>query len=132
LIEIQAGHVPVLTVLNKVDRLSDPKRARKSLLGFQSAVALSAFTGVGIQDLLSAVSSQLFEKFSPVTVRLPYQEGGLIALFHEQGLVKQIEHNRNWVVIKGSLPGRLLAKYNPFLEHIKMDTSENNDRPSEE
>ena len=128
LIEIQADHVPVLAVLNKIDCLSDPVRARQSLSGFQSAVAISALAGIGIPDLLNAVSSQLYEKFTPITVRLPYQQGGLIALFHEQGLVRQIEHGRNCVVIKGSLPGRLLVKYRPFLDYIKKDIVEEIDK----
>ena len=131
LIEIQADHVPVLAVLNKIDCLSDPVRARQSLSGFQSAVAISALDGIGIPDLLNAVSSQLYEKFTPVIVRLPYQEGGLIALFHEQGLVRQIEHGRNCVVIKGSLPGRLLVKYRPFLDYIKKDIVEEIDKPND-
>lgn len=131
LIEIQADHVPVLAVLNKIDCLSDPVRARQSLSGFQSAVAISALAGIGIPDLLNAVSSQLYEKFTPVTVRLPYQEGGLIALFHEQGLVRQIEHGRNCVVIKGSLPGRLLVKYRPFLDYIKKDIVEEIGKPND-
>ena len=131
LIEIQADHVPVLAVLNKIDCLSDPVRARQSLSGFQSAVAISALAGIGIPDLLNAVSSQLYEKFTPVTVRLPYQEGGLIALFHEQGLVRQIEHGRNCVVIKGSLPGRLLVKYRTFLDYIKKDIVEEIGKPND-
>ena len=131
LIEIQANHVPVLAVLNKIDCLSDPVRARQSLSGFQSAVAISALAGIGIPDLLNAVSCQLYEKFTPVTVRLPYQEGGLIALFHEQGLVRQIEHGRNCVVIKGSLPGRLLAKYSPFLDYKKKDIVDEIDKPND-
>ncbi|MCJ7530003.1 MAG: GTPase HflX [Anaerolineales bacterium] len=131
LIEIQADHVPVLAVLNKIDCLSDPVRARQSLSGFQSAVAISALAGIGIPDLLNAVSSQLYKKFTPVTVRLPYQEGGLIALFHEQGLVRQIEHGRNCVVIKGSLPGRLLAKYSPFLDYKKKDIVVEIDNPND-
>jgi GTP-binding protein HflX len=131
LVEIQADHVPVLTVLNKVDCLSDPDRASQSLVGLKSAVAISALTGVGIHDLLKVVSCQLFEKFTPITVRLPYQEGGLIAIFHEQGLVKQIEHSRNYVVIKGSLPGRLLAKYTPFLEKDKKEIVEEINKPND-
>lgn len=131
LIEIQADHVPVLAVLNKIDCLSDPVRARQSLSGFQSAVAISALAGIGIPDLLNAVSSQLYEKFTPITVRLPYQQGGLIALFHEQGLVRQIEHGRNCVVIKGSLPGRLLVKYRPFLDYIKKDIVEEIGKPND-
>jgi GTP-binding protein HflX len=50
----------------------------------------------------------------PIAVRLPFNEGSLIALFHEQGQVEVEEHAQGGVVIHGRLPGRLLATYQPF------------------
>jgi GTP-binding protein HflX len=61
------------------------------------------------------VGSYLFETLKPIVVRLPYQQGGLISLFHEQGQVDQLDHNQDGVMIKGKLPGRLLARYQRFI-----------------
>lgn len=115
LAEIEADHVPVLTVLNKIDRLSDPERAREAVKDFPNAVAISALNGEGIEDLLEKVGEQLYEMYTPLTVRLSYQEGGLISQFHELGQVERIEHERGGVVIQGRLPGRVLAQYQPYL-----------------
>ena len=111
LMEIQADHVPMVTVLNKIDKLNDPEKARQSLEMFSRAVAISALKGEGINDLLSVVGRQLYETYQPISVRLPYQEGGLISMFHDYGQVERIEHQRSWVFIQGRLPGRLLAQY---------------------
>jgi GTP-binding protein HflX len=111
LMEIQADHVPMVTVLNKIDKLNDPEKARQSLEMFSRAVAISALKGEGINDLLSVVGRQLYETYEPISVRLPYQEGGLISMFHDYGQVERIEHQRSWVFIQGRLPGRLLAQY---------------------
>ncbi len=116
LAEIEADHIPVLTVLNKIDRLNDPEKARLAVTSFPNSVAISALMGEGIPDLLRMTSEHLFETFSPVIVRLPYQRGSLISLFHEQGQVEHIEHGQGGVVIQGRLPGRLLAQYQPFLK----------------
>jgi GTP-binding protein HflX len=113
--EIKAGHVPILTVLNKVDALPDPERARQAVAPSPRSVAISARTGLGIPDLLSKVSELLFETFSAVKVQLPFQQGNLISSFHEMGQVERIEHIRGGVIIEGNLPGRLLAQYQPFL-----------------
>lgn len=113
--EIEADHIPVLTVLNKIDRLEDPQSARDALESFPNAVAISALAGLGIPEMLSAVSELLFEKYTDIEVFLPYQQGGLISLFHEQGQVERIEHVRGGVEIHGKLPGRLVARYHPFL-----------------
>jgi GTP-binding protein HflX len=122
--EIEAAHIPTLLALNKVDQLRDPEKARQNLARFQHAVAISARTGEGIPDLLAAVSEQLFENFQPFTVRLPYEEGGLIALFHEQGQVERVEHVRGGVLIQGSLPGRLQARYATFVKKDGQESGE--------
>jgi GTPase len=113
--EIGADHIPVLTVLNKIDQLSDPENARQALDEFPNSVAISALTGLGVSDLLDAVTTSLFEKYSPIFVRLPYQQGNLISLFHELGQVDRVEHVRGGVEIQGKLPGRLLARYRPYV-----------------
>lgn len=123
--EIEAGHIPTLTVLNKIDRLSDPARAREIMAGYPSSTAISARTGLGLADLLEAVNEALFERYSTLMVRLPYQQGQLISLFHELGQVERIEHARGGVLIQGRLPGRLLARYQPYVIHAWLAGDEN-------
>ena len=112
--EIEADHVPVVTVVNKIDRLADPEKARQNLEIFSTAEAISALTGEGINDLLATISEQLYETYQSVKVFLPYQQGGLISLFHESGQVERLEHVSGGVLIKGKLPGRLVARFKPF------------------
>lgn len=114
--EIDADHIPILTVLNKIDRLGDASDAQKHLIiaGHRDAVAISALTGEGIEELLPAIHKKLFELYVPIEVMLPYSKGGLTAQFHEQGQVEQIEHTREGVKIIGRIPGRLLAQYKEF------------------
>lgn len=113
--EIEADHIPIVTVLNKIDRLNDPERAQAALVDFDDAVAISALTGQGIDELLETVREQLFENFTAVHVRLPYEEGGLISLFHEYGQVEQVQHIRGGVILQGKIPGRLVARFRPYL-----------------
>lgn len=112
--EIGAGHIPVLTALNKIDRLADPAAAQAVLTNYPRSSAISALKNSGIQDLLSAVRQELYENFTPVTVRIPFQQGQLISTFHEAGQVERIEHQRGGVFIQGRVPGRLLAQFSPW------------------
>jgi GTP-binding protein HflX len=114
--ELNADHIPVLTVLNKIDRLADPAGARTSVEGNPDAVAISALTGEGHADLLEALDRKLYESYEQVSVRLSYQEGGLQALFRSQGQVDRVEHDRNDVIMYGRIPGRLLARFQPFMQ----------------
>lgn len=118
LIEINAGHIPVITALNKIDRLKNPP----SLEEYTNAIPISALTGQGLPELLNAIEQELFETFVPVYVRLPYQQGQLISLFHEEGHVETVEHDRHGVVMRGQIPLRLLARFQPFLQPAKSSS----------
>lgn len=112
--EIEADHIPVLTVLNKVDQMSDPEQAAATVEAYPNTVAVSALTGFGIERLLSKIGILLYETYTPVYVFLPFEEGGLISGFHELGQVENVEDVRGGVRIHGRLPGRLLASYKAF------------------
>lgn len=125
LVEIDADHIPVLTVLNKIDRLRDPERAQQSLEDFPQSTAISALTGEGIGELLGAMNNLLYETFVEVEMRLPYQQGQLISVFHDEGQVEKIVHERGWVIITGRLPIRLLARFQSFTYDEAESAEEN-------
>ncbi len=125
--EIGASHIPVLIVLNKIDLLDDPKKALGSLEDFPNALAVSALKDIGIVELLGAVNERLFDTYDPVSVYLPYQQGSLIALFHDQGQIERMENKHGGVEIKGRIPGRLLARYQPFVKKPVEKSPESNE-----
>ena len=119
LVEIEADQIPVLTVLNKIDRLPDPEQARQVLVDDQGAVAVSALRGTGIGDMLRKITEQLYENYLSIDVQLPHQEGGLVSLFHEQGHVDRLEYVQGGVRIQGRIPGRLLTSFRPYEKKAK-------------
>lgn len=117
--EIEADHIPVITAINKIDQLDDPQVARIAVEGFSDAVAISAMTGEGMKDLLNIVQTQLYEMYTNLEVHLPYSEGKLISLFHEQGQVDELEHIDGGVLIRGRIPGRTVARFENYLREQK-------------
>ena len=112
--QIGADHIPMVIALNKIDRLPDPEFTNDLLEAFPNAVGISALKGLGMTELLKAIESVLYENYTDISVDIPYGEGQLISLFHEQGSVTRIEHTRKSVFIQGSIPGRLLAQFAPY------------------
>jgi len=113
--EIDALNIPVLTALNKIDRLSDPHSAMETLDDrFPNSVGISALKGFGLDELLAKINESLFETFVPVSIFLPYREGNLIAIMHEQGKIDHEEHVQGGIIVEGKLPGRLLARFANF------------------
>lgn len=115
LIEIGAGDIPMVTAFNKIDLLKDPDKATEKLLEFSSTYPISAKTGQGIQELLSAIELELFETYLQLDVIIPYQEGQLLSKFHEFGQVQKVETLESGTRIKGLLPRRLVYLFEPFL-----------------
>src|SRR5512133_935267 len=110
--QLGAHHIPVVTALNKIDQLRDPEAAKLAATAISpKAVTISALKGIGIPDLLSVIQQELYETYSPILVKLPYQQGALISLFHEARQVERIEHERGGVIMQGRIPGRLVAQF---------------------
>jgi len=114
--EINANRIPVINVLNKTDLLDGGQQANESLHGFQDAVAISAMSGDGLNLLLERIDDVLYRTFISVSIKLPYAQGQLISLFHENGQVDQIKYGEKGVELKGRLPIRLLARYQEFIK----------------
>src|SRR5512138_3064433 len=125
--QLGANHIPIVTALNKVDQLRDPDAAKEVVSRFSKAITISALKGIGISELLDIVKQELYETYTPIQVKLPYQQGALISLFHEAGQVERIEHERGGVLMQGRIPGRLLAQFSGW-----QVTAANHHEPKEE
>jgi GTP-binding protein HflX len=118
--EINAGHIPMITVLNKNDRLKDSEHINAIKAYFQDALVISAKTGAGLDDLKKAIHNHLYETQINIRVKLPYQQGNLISQLYDLGQVSQVTHGRGSVIMEAKIPGRLSAQYKPYL--ILSDT----------
>lgn len=124
--EIEADNIPVINVFNKADLLDGDIEETKKLLeeSDPDACLISAKTGEGIDELKTAITETLFEKMVPIHVRLPYSEGALISLFHDQGFVEYVEHGRSAVTMEGNIPTRYLTSYQPYFIDQDQDNEE--------
>jgi GTP-binding protein HflX len=108
---IGADALPILVAANKIDALLD---GASPAAQFPDAVPISALTGRGITGLLAAIEYELYIVMVPVSVRLPYEQGRLISLFHEHGLVEDEQHIEGVVKMEGRVPQRLAWAFQPY------------------
>lgn len=81
--ELGCAHTPVITVMNKCDRV--PSLYDLPTVG--NTVHISAKTGEGLPDLLSAIEHTLEKTVTRATVFIPFAEGHLLAQIRENGRV---------------------------------------------
>jgi GTP-binding protein HflX len=106
LAEVGAQQVPELVVVNKCDD-ADPEAVDRLLRRELHAVAVSARTGQGIEELAELVASMLPRPDVEIEVLLPYQRGDLVHRVHADGEVLAAEHTEAGT--------RLRAKVHPPL-----------------
>ena len=83
--EIGAGGVPELVVVNKSDRA--PEEAKLLAHGIEGAVAISARTGEGVDELLRVLSDRLRVSDRVVELVVPWSRGAVLAAVHREGEV---------------------------------------------
>lgn len=116
--ELGVLDIPMVTALNKIDLLSDPEMIVDRIDEFERAIPISATTGKGIPQLLAVVEQELERNMILCDVFLPYQEGRLISLFHEHGIVERVEHTPDGIRIAGRLPSTLVGELRPWVQDI--------------
>ena len=119
--EIHAEKIPMITVLNKRDIKNEFSIRNSNLPEFTNAISISALKGYGVSDLLVLLRKELFDVYVPIEVQLPYKQGQLISLFHQSGQIQKIEHRIEDVLITGSLPGRLISRFNTYIKKKSAD-----------
>jgi GTP-binding protein HflX len=112
--EIGATHAPLISALNKIDRLADPSTLTPLLAEFPNSIPISAATGQGIDLLLARIEEVLNADLVPLRVRLPYQQSQLLALLHEHGHIRREEYGPQGTTVEGFIPAHLSAQFRPF------------------
>ncbi|MGH2627711.1 MAG: GTPase HflX, partial [Anaerolineales bacterium] len=112
--EIDVGSLPMVTALNKVDRLAHRQGLVEAMDEFERAVAISAVTGEGLEALQSVLEQELFQAMDRARVSLPYAAGRLIHLFHEKGVVDRKEYTQSAVLLEGRIPRRYLPEFERY------------------
>jgi len=116
LTELQATEQPIITALNKVDRLPNPQAVAAWLTDLPNSVAISALTGWGVSELLACIERVLTEELVEVRIYLPYQRGDLLGLLHQRGVICHKEPDTEGIRIRAKIPATLLARFNPYRE----------------
>ena len=128
--ELGLSEVPIVTAMNKIDRLSGegaelasaaglPAGARQMLAElanlYPNAVAISAERAWGLDTLSAKVEAILARQWLDVTVKLPYAADDLIQLFRQRARVTDEQFGADTAVLHGQLPKRFLPAFERHL-----------------
>lgn len=112
--ELEAVGQPMITALNKIDRLPGYDNASPLAADLASSVPVSALTGEGLPTLVARIEEALSEELVELAVLLPYQRGDLLGLLHQRGVIEREEHGATGTRVWGKVPARLAARFRAY------------------
>jgi len=113
LAEIDADKVPELLVINKSDL--DPDEAKRLVYEHQGAVAFSAMTGEGLNDLLLAIGDRMRALTTVIELLIPYDRGDIVATVHREGEVVSIANEDEGMRVRARLADASAGRLSEFV-----------------
>ncbi|MBJ7271698.1 MAG: GTPase HflX [Ilumatobacteraceae bacterium] len=113
LTEIGAENVPELLVINKSDL--DPDEAKRLVYEHRGAVAFSAMTGDGMNELLLAIGDRMRALTTVIELLIPYDRGDIVATVHREGEVVSTANEDNAMRVRARLADASAGRLSEFV-----------------
>jgi GTP-binding protein HflX len=107
---------PLVMAWNKADLLTEEQRAelQTDSARYSDTVLISAEVGEGISTLLETIESRLRRQMVEVRLTIPYRDGEVLNLVHEQGLIEEERHEENGTFIHAFVPQRVAGQLDAY------------------
>ncbi len=116
LVQLALQQKPLMTVLNKCDRVRDPMRLVALERAYQPAVAISAKTGEGIQQLLTMIGERLgLLLLEPTRLRVPVERSSVVASLYRAGQVLRRQEADGAIELTIRLPAKQKASFSEYI-----------------
>ena len=114
--ELALQQKPLVTVLNKRDRVEDALRLCALERAYEPAVSISAKTGEGLERLRSLIAEQLgLLLVAPTALRVPAERSDLVASIYQSAQVLRRQEADGSIELLVRLPAKLKAELSAYL-----------------
>lgn len=108
LAELGAAEIPVVTVLNKCDKISE------NIPADDKTAKISALRNEGIDELLEKISKNLPQTSRRMKLLLPYDKAGYTAQLRENGKVFAEEYTENGIAVDALVDIMLIKQMSEY------------------
>jgi len=113
--ELGVADTPVLMVLNKIDCFANGEGLAVWRERYPQAVAISAKTRAGFDDLLVALGNVLRPVRDYLELAIPHADAAAVARLHEVGQIVERDYDGEAARFKARIPPHLRAEFARFL-----------------
>jgi len=112
--ELGAEDKQLLTVLNKIDRVTDPEALAELDRKFPDALRISAVTGFGMDELLEACSAVLAARVRRAHYRFPQVRADLVSLLHRDAKILSTAYDGDDILVTAVVPAAIAGRLESF------------------
>ncbi|MEW5758410.1 MAG: GTPase HflX [Candidatus Omnitrophota bacterium] len=108
--ELGANEKPIITVLNKIDRVDDLAWLKTLKNSFPNSIEISALSKLNFDKLFATIEGFLLSKTLALTLALGLDKMNIVNLLHEKANIKNILYTDKEIIINLVLPVVLFDK----------------------
>ena len=112
--ELGARDKEIVTVLNKIDLITDPVALTALAWKFPGALHVSAVTGQGTESLLKACATVLAARVCCRDYRIPQQRADLVSLLHREAKVLSTNYEGDDILVRAVVPPTIAGRLEVF------------------
>ncbi len=113
--ELGCAGKQTIFVFNKADQVKKMAFLAQCVERHSPGAAISALTGVGMEDLLSEIEHQLRAWRLHMQLRLPNDQTALVAEIHRIGRVLEMRYRGNWIHLTAHVPPQLQGRLKSYI-----------------
>jgi len=114
LAELGAEDKEVITVLNKIDRVTEADDLAALDRKFPDALYASAVTGLGLEELLKFCSAILADRVRRKDYRIPQNRADLVSLLHREAKVLSTDYEGDDILVRAVVPAAIAGRLESF------------------
>ncbi len=113
--ELGAVDKPTITVLNKIDRVTDPGQLADLRHRYPEALNISAVTGLGMDELLQRCSAVMADRVRRRRYRIPQSRADLMGMLHRDAKVLSTDYDENDILVTAVVPAAIDGRLEAFV-----------------
>jgi len=113
--ELGAKNKPIITVLNKIDKIPEEGHISKLRLVYPKTVRISALQKTGFEDLKEAMHREIQSLRKVAHFKIPQKEYQIVSEILRHGRVLEQEYEENDVIIRAEVPVNLAERLHNYI-----------------
>ena len=102
--QLGARDKPIITVLNKIDKIENKAIINRFLNEFEDSISISALYKINLGSLLDKITSIVSSAMRDVRITIPHDKMQMLNLIYEEGMVLKKEYRDDGIYIEAKVP----------------------------